>query len=64
MPRDNIIIISLKMPVAVVRDLDKLVEKKIFSSRSEAVRQAVRELLTKYQRHLGRGEPKPLVGYR
>jgi len=43
----NTRIVSLKMPMAMIDALERLVELKLYPSRSEAIKAAVRDLLRK-----------------
>jgi len=47
--------VSVKIPKAVVRSIDKLVERGVYRSRSELVRAAVAELLRSELWRLGEG---------
>jgi len=46
--REKMVLISFHVPQAYVEMLDELVKSGVFPNRSEAVRAALRELLSKY----------------
>jgi len=54
-------VISVKLPVGLVDQLNELVEKGFFQNRSDAVREAVRLLLAKYKETR---VPQPVPGVR
>lgn len=54
-------VISVKLPVGLVEQLNELVEKGFFQNRSDAVREAVRLLLAKYKETR---VPQPVPGVR
>ena len=49
-------LISFKAPNTVIEDLDELVRGGVYSSRSEAIRTAIRDLL-KHDMEWGEGRP-------
>ena len=53
---DEFIVISFKARKNLIDKLDKLVEKGLFPSRSEAIRAAIAILLSKYVEEAGREE--------
>lgn len=42
-------VISVKLPVGLIEVLDELIEKGYFQNRSDAIREAIRKLLTGYR---------------
>jgi Arc/MetJ-type ribon-helix-helix transcriptional regulator len=40
---------SFKLPEGVLKEIDRLVEKGYFLNRSEAIREAIRQLIVKYR---------------
>jgi len=62
-PKPSSVIISFHIPPTVLDAIDKLVEAGVFHTRSEAIRLAVFEMLTKY-RFLWDDKDKAQVGYR
>ncbi len=49
----NTILVQARLPRKLVEKLDELVEEGLFSSRSEAVAEAVRRLVLEYDRLIG-----------
>ena len=49
-------LVTVKMPELYVEILDALVAKGVFSTRSEAIRAAVRELIKRYMHKLVEGD--------
>lgn len=52
-------VISIRLPEWILDNIDKLVDKKIFISRSEFIRFATRLALKKYRRFLEENNNKP-----
>ena len=48
--KSKLTIISIKIPMEQLRQLDSLVQQGLYASRSEAIRAAVRRLLEDYER--------------
>ena len=46
----NLRLISVNLPENYIKELDRLVKRKKFPSRSEAIRTAIRSLILKYKR--------------
>jgi len=44
-------VVSVKLPVALITALDELINNGYFQNRSDAIREAIRRLLTQYQMH-------------
>ncbi|OYT56669.1 MAG: CopG family transcriptional regulator [Desulfurococcales archaeon ex4484_217_2] len=44
----RVVVVSVKMPKELLRELDKLVEEGLFSSRSEAIRRGIALLIRNY----------------
>jgi len=44
------IVMSIKMPLSLVEEIDKMVERGLYQNRSDFVREAVRRLITEYKR--------------
>lgn len=42
-------IVSVKLPVGLIDALDELIQKGYFQNRSDAIREAIRKLLTSYR---------------
>ncbi|QOJ78505.1 type II toxin-antitoxin system ParD family antitoxin [Infirmifilum lucidum] len=42
-------VISVKLPVGLIDALDQLIEKGYFQNRSDAIREAIRKLLSNYR---------------
>ncbi len=42
-------VISVKLPVGLIEALDQLIEKGYFQNRSDAIREAIRKLLSNYR---------------
>jgi Predicted transcriptional regulators containing the CopG/Arc/MetJ DNA-binding domain and a metal-binding domain len=49
MKESKLTLISLKIPMALLKEVDELVEKGVFVSRSEAIREALKLLLSRYK---------------
>lgn len=47
--RPRMVTTTIRIPLSLVNELDKLIEKGIFRSRSEAIRHAVLQLLAYYR---------------
>ena len=48
--KSKLTIISIKIPMEQLKQLDSLVQQGLYASRSEAIRAAVRRLLEEYER--------------
>lgn len=46
----RVVVVSVKMPKELLKELDKLVEEGMFSSRSEAIRRGIALLIRNYYR--------------
>jgi Predicted transcriptional regulators containing the CopG/Arc/MetJ DNA-binding domain and a metal-binding domain len=49
MKGSKLTLISLKIPMALLKEVDELVAQGIFASRSEAIREALKLLLSRYK---------------
>jgi hypothetical protein len=54
-------VVSVKLPVGLIEQLDSLIEKGYFQNRGDAIREAIRRLLASYARER---EPQPVPGVR
>ena len=63
-PKARTINIAVKMPKALVDELDKLVLKDYFTSRTDAVREAIRRLVVEYKKMECENLSKMMVGGR
>jgi Arc/MetJ-type ribon-helix-helix transcriptional regulator len=54
--------ISVKIPVALVDGIDRLIQAGLFQSRSDALREAIRMLLVKYGEVALKREPRQVYG--
>jgi Arc/MetJ-type ribon-helix-helix transcriptional regulator len=61
--RRNTVIVSFHIPPNLLKAVDELVEKGVFTTRSEAFRTAIVLMLRDYTK-LQRYTPQPEVGYR
>ncbi len=44
------VVISIKVPLGLVSALDELIRKNYFQNRSDAIREAIRRLVTEYRK--------------
>ncbi len=44
-------VVSVKLPVALITALDELISRGYFQNRSDAIREAIRRLLSNYQNY-------------
>jgi len=46
----RVVVVSVKVPKEMIKEIDKLVDEGVFSSRSELIRRALAILITKYNK--------------
>jgi Arc/MetJ-type ribon-helix-helix transcriptional regulator len=58
MRKEEAITVSLRLPKRVIEEVDKVVEQGFFQSRSDFIREAIRQYLIR----LNEKSPKPIIG--
>ena len=58
-------VVSVKLPVSVLAEIDELINRGYFQSRSDAIREAIRRMLSSYQNYNSNMlDQRAFVGFR